>query len=313
MLTDSLVKEELHTLLESGIGDSFVSALLSFGGELGRDEKGYYLLYATQDDLLALAFANYVKNGYAYAVEVGMLQPRDKRRNKLFTVEVRGRHALQLLSDLGKVKLLNGAVVSMDNGVKSRISSQKAAAEYVRAAYLSVGSICRASNGVRLDFVFELSDYADAFASLLLQHGIEMKKREKNGKYYLSTRKAQVISDLLALIGASKSVLEVQDKILISEVRNTILRAELLNAANLDKAMIAAVKQYNDVNYLKKKKRLPMLPPELRTVAEARLAHPDLSLEALRALLSEPISKSGLYHRFEKIAEIVERMKEEEE
>ena len=313
MLTDSLVKEELHALSEENVGDAFVSALLTFGGELGRDEKGYYLLYSTQDDLLALAFAKYVKSGYGYAVEVGMIQPTDKRRNKVFTVEVRGRYALNILSDLGKVKLADGVVVSMDNGVKSRISSHKDAVEYVRAAYLSVGNVCRAGDGVRMTFAFEMEDYADAFSTLLSHYDIEMKKREKAGKYDLSTRKAQVVSDLLALIGASKSVLAVQDSMVTKEARNSIRRAEQLNAANLDKAMIAAVKQYNDVIYLRDKNRLFLLPPELKSVAETRLSNPDLSLEALRKALPEHISKSGLYHRFEKIAEIVERMKEEEE
>ena len=313
MLTDMMAKEELHSLLEGGIGDAFVSALLTFGGELGRDEKGYYLLVTTQDDLVALAFAQYVKDGYSYAVEVGMIQPPDKRRNKIYSVEVRGRRALELLSDLGKVKLLNVAVVSMDNGVKSRISSHKDAAEYVIAAYLSVGSISRAGKGVRVTFSFEIEDYADAFAALLLHYGIALNKSEKAGKYFLSTRSAQIISDLFALVGASKCALAMQDKIITSEVKNNIRRAELLNAANLDKAMIAAVKQYNDVKYLQSRKRLALLPPELRVVAEARLKNPDLSLEALRQSLPENISKSGLYHRFEKIAEIVRRMKEEEE
>jgi len=313
MLTDSIAKEELHSLCESGIGDAFVSALLTFDGELGRDEKGYYLFFSTRDDFIALAFARYVKEGYAYAVEVGMIQPPDKRRNKIYTVEVRGRRALDLLADLGKVKLLNGDVVSVDNGVKSRISSHKDVAEYIAAAYLSVGSISRAGDGVRVSFEFELEDYADAFASLLLHNGIELKKSEKAGKYFLSTRKAQVISDLFALIGASKCALAMQDKIVTSEAKNNIRRAELLNAANLDKAMIAAVKQYNDVKYLESKKRLSLLPPELRVVADSRLENPDLSLDALRKVLPENISKSGLYHRFEKIADIVRRMKEDEE
>ena len=309
MLTDMMAKEELHSLLEGGIGDAFVSALLTFGGELGRDEKGYYLLVTTQDDLdrVRVAVFHVLREG-----EVGMIQPPDKRRNKIYSVEVRGRRALELLSDLGKVKLLNGAVVSMDNGVKSRISSHKDAAEYVIAAYLSVGSISRAGKGVRVTFSFEIEDYADAFAALLLHYGIALNKSEKAGKYFLSTRSAQIISDLFALVGASKCALAMQDKIITSEAKNNIRRAELLNAANLDKAMIAAVKQYNDVKYLQSRKRLTLLPPELRVVAEARLKNPDLSLEALRQSLPENISKSGLYHRFEKIAEIVRRMKEEE-
>jgi len=312
MLNDQMVKDELYSLGESGIGDACASALLTFGGELGKDEKGYYLLYSTHDYRLALSFAKYVKEGYFYSVEVGMIQPKDKRRNKLFSVEVRGRYALEILSDLGKVKVSAGVPVSLDNGVRSRISSRKDAAEYARGVFLSIGSLSRAAGGVRVTLSFDIEDYADAFAALLSHYEIEMKKQVKDGKYCLSARKSQVISDFFALIGASKSVLAMQDMIVTSEAKNNIRRASQLGVANLDKAMIAAVKQYNDMCYLRDKKQLSLLPPELRSVAEARLANPDLSLDALREVLSEHISKSGLYHRFEKLTELVKRLKEDE-
>ena len=147
----------------------------------------------------------------------------------------------------------------------------------------------------------------------LLRQEIEMKKQEKDGKYFLSTRKAQAISDLFALIGATKSVLSMQDMIVKSEARNKIRRAEQLNVANLDKSMIAAVKQYNDVLLIKERRSFLTLPSELASVAEARLANPDLSLEALRESLPEPISNSGLYHRFEKLAEIANEIREKDE
>ncbi len=313
MLTDQAVKDELHSLAEGGVGDGYVAALLTFGGELGRDDKGYYLFYSTPDYRLALEFAEYVKKEYSYAVEVGMIRPKDKRRHKLFSVEVRGRYALSILTDLGKVKAQNGVVLSLDNGVRSRISSQKEASEYARGVFLSVGSISRAAGSLRVTLTFELEDAADAFSQFLLRQGIEMKKQEKDGKFCLSTRKAQAISDLFALIGATKSVLSMQDMIVKSEARNKILRAEQLNVANLDKSMVAAVKQYNDVRLIKERRSFLGLPCELVSVAEARLANPELSLDALREILPEPISKSGLYHRFEKLAEIANEIRGKEE
>jgi len=314
MLTDKAIKDELHSLVETeGVTDAYVSALLTFGGELGRDEKGYYLYYATHDYLLALELARYIKEGYSYAVEVGMSQPKDKRRNKFFTVEVHGRQATEMLSALGKVTVTLGKISAVDNGVKSKISSAKEAAEYARGVYLSVGSASRASGGLRVALAFDLADYRDAFSEFLTRHGVEMNRSEKDGKFYLNSRKGQVISDFFALIGASKSALAVLDKVVKSEAKSKIQRASQLNVANLDKAMVAAIKQYNDVLLIKEKTSFYGLPPELKTVAEARLQNAEASLDVLREILPEKISKSGLYHRFEKLAEIAGSLREKKE
>ncbi len=311
MVTDEAVKEELFALGEGEKGDDFVCAILSFGGELGRDERGYYLFYATSDYRLALLLSSYLKRAYDFNGEIGITRPEDKRRKRLFTLSVRGRTALSLLSDLKKIRVSGGEITLLDSGLKRNVAYVSDPSAYVRGVYLSCGSLSRASGSIRLTLAFDIEEYADDFHSFLESEGIGFSKQEKNGKFYLNSRKGQSISDFFALAGASKTVLAVQDKLVLTEVKNKIQRASNLSAANMDKSMSAAVKQYNDAIYLKEHTSFYGVPEELTSVAKARIEHRDASLDELRELLPEKISKSGLYHRFEKIGEMVNALREE--
>ena len=313
MVTDQSVKEELFALCEEDLGDDFVQAILSFGGELGKDERGYYLFYSTHDYRLALAFSSYLKRAYSYDGEIGITAPEDKRRKRYFTVSVRSRTALSLLADLKKIRVSGGAITLLDSGLKSNIAYVSDPAAYVRGVFLSCGSLSRASGAMRLTFVFDLEEYADEFRAFLEGEEIVLSKSERDGKFCLTSRRAQAISDFFALAGANKTVLAVQDKLVLTEVKTKIQRASNLSAANMDKAMSAAVKQYNDALYLKEHTSFYGVPEELASVAKARLEYKDASLEELREKLPEKISKSGLYHRFEKIGEMVNALREEED
>ena len=312
MLTDRELKEELHALSEAGVGDGFVSALLTFGGSLGRDEKGYYLSYVTHDYRLAWEFATYLGTRCGYHAEVGIVDPKDKRKNRAYSVELRGRGAIDLLSALGKVKTADGKILSCDLGVKSRLSSRKELAEYVRGVYLSIGGMTRAADGLRLEMTFELESDADAFLALLERSDILFGKSTKGDRYTVATRKGQTISDFVALMGASKSVFVLQDMIIKKYMDSKTARAGNLLLANTDKSVSAAIRQYEDAVTLRDGTGgFVGVPKEIREVAEARIESPDISIEELATKLSERITKSGLYHRLQKMHDLAEKIREE--
>ena len=312
MLTDREVKEELHALADAGVGDGYVSALLTFGGCLCRDEKGEYVSYSSHDYRLAWELASYLADRYRYHAEVSIVDPDDKRRNRVYTVEIRGRIAPELLSDLGKAKLIGGKIASLDLGVKSRLIGQKDLQEYVRGVYLSVGSISRAAEGLRLELTFELETDADAFSALLQKEGITLGKTEKTGRYVLATRKGETISDFLIKTGASKSVFVLQDMLVKKIMESKTARAGNLLLANTDKSVSAAIRQYEDAVTIRDGTGgFIGVPKEIREVAEARIERPDASIAELVADLPGKITKSGLYHRLQKMHDLAEKIREE--
>jgi DNA-binding protein WhiA len=73
--------------------------------------------------------------------------------------------------------------------------------------------------------------------------------------------------------------------------------------ANLDKAATASAEVREAIMSIKKHKDYSKLPEELRETAELRLENPSLTLEELRFIHPKPISKSGLYHRLQRIVD----------
>ena len=53
------------------------------------------------------------------------------------------------------------------------------------------------------------------------------------------------------------------------------------------------------------------LSPELRALAELRIENPHLSLSEIAELLEKPIGRSGVNHRFRRIAVIAEQYRKE--
>lgn len=90
----------------------------------------------------------------------------------------------------------------------------------------------------------------------------------------------------------------------IKDTRNNINRIVNCETANLNKTINAAVKQIEDIKKLKKNKKFKDLPDKLKELAELRLKNPDMSYEELGKMLTEPIGKSGVSHRLDKISKI---------
>ena len=78
--------------------------------------------------------------------------------------------------------------------------------------------------------------------------------------------------------------------------------------ANISKTVGAAVRQMEDILYIRDKKGLESLPDNLREIALLRLEYPDASLKELGTYLSPPVGKSGVNHRLRRISEIAAEM-----
>ena len=67
------------------------------------------------------------------------------------------------------------------------------------------------------------------------------------------------------------------------------------------------------INLIKETIGIESLEESLQELCLIRLANPDEPLEKLRQLYSEPVSKSGINHRFSKILKIADQIKNNKE
>ena len=78
--------------------------------------------------------------------------------------------------------------------------------------------------------------------------------------------------------------------------------------ANINKTVSAAVKQLEDIQYIKDTVGFEKLSEGLLEVALMRLQYPEATLKELGSLLTTPVGKSGVNHRLRKLSEIADKL-----
>ena len=167
------------------------------------------------------------------------------------------------------------------------------------------------SKGYNLEFVLRDEHSANVVTALLQEHSFELKKIKRQNNFVVYTKNSNIISDLLVLLGATYAALDIQNSLAIREMRNNVNRQNNCFESNLDKTLDASALQLNAINYIIENYTIDYLNENLREVALARIANPDLSLNDLRTLLGNKISRAGIKYRLDKIIEIYNKLKGE--
>ena len=180
---------------------------------------------------------------------------------------------------------------------------------YIREAFIKSGSMNDPNKKYHLQIMFKEKAKAEEMQTLLNNFNIHAKIIKKEKDYMLYLKDGEEISELLALVGANKSVIKFEEVRVIKETRNDINRLVNCETANLNKTINASVKQIEDINKIKKAGKFNELPETLKEIAEVRINNPEMSLIELGKLLDKPIGKSGVNHRLKKLSQISEELK----
>lgn len=180
---------------------------------------------------------------------------------------------------------------------------------YLRGAFLCVGSISDPQKGYHLEFVCDHETQALQIQEVL--HGFELEARiVRRKKYYVVYLKEGAgIVDLLNVMGAHLSLMNLENLRIEKEMRNSINRQVNCETANITKTVNAASKQIEDIQLIQKCIGLSGLSDNLREMALVRLSHPESSLQELGGYLNPPVGKSGVNHRLRKLSEMADKIR----
>ena len=179
----------------------------------------------------------------------------------------------------------------------------------VKGAFLGAGSITDPNKQYHLEIIFREKNNAEYILNICNGFGVNLKLLENRNEFFAYIKDAEEISKFLALLGANRGVLEFEDVRIKKEVKNNVNRLVNCETANINKIVNAAVNQVNDIKIIQKFKKFDELPDYLKEIAIVRLENPDVSLKVLGEMLDNPIGKSGVNHRLQKIHEIAEELR----
>ena len=179
---------------------------------------------------------------------------------------------------------------------------------FIRGAFLAAGSISDPNKGYHFEIVCNQSAQADIIKKCMNTFDVEAKMVKRNGKFVVYLKEGAQIVEILRVMEAAHSVMELENIRVVKEVRGTINRKVNCETANIGKTVNAAVRQIENINLIDEKMGIENLPAQLQEIAKIRLAYPDTPLADLGQLLDPPIGKSGVNHRFKKLAAIASEL-----
>lgn len=184
---------------------------------------------------------------------------------------------------------------------------------YLRGAFIADGFINDPNKGYHFEILAESQDYTKLLTYLLSLYNITPKCSVRKKHYILYLKDADAICDVLNILGAHKSMMDMANARILRNVRNSINRRNNCDTANITKAVNAAGKQIEDILLIQNTVGLDALPDSLKQMAEVRLENPESSFTELGNLLNPPVGKSGVNHRLRKLSEYAESVRSERE
>jgi DNA-binding protein WhiA len=181
---------------------------------------------------------------------------------------------------------------------------------FLAGVFLICGSVIDPNKEYHLEFVTPSALLCSDLNQILETFGVTGHEIVRKKSYVLYMKDSECIEDTLTFMGAQQCTLSLMNIKIHKDMRNKANRVRNCDAANIDKVVSAAMKQTEDIRLLMACGQLDNLSPELREVALLRLENPELSLKEIGELLTVPIGRSGVNHRFQKIAALAKELRE---
>lgn len=184
---------------------------------------------------------------------------------------------------------------------------------FVKSAFMVCGGIANPEIEYHIEIAAPTEEFADIVVKNLNYYEIQAKKLYRKAKFVVYLKKCDDVCDMLTLMGANQSVLEMQNVRIRKDVSNKVNRQMNCDSSNINRVMEAALSQIEDIRYIEQEIGLEKLPPQLQEIAEARVNNAATSLAGLGEMLTPPIGKSGVNARLKRIGEIARKLRSGED
>lgn len=215
----------------------------------------------------------------------------------------------QILRETGMLLIKEGNNYFSD-GIYSGIVRTKCCKKaYLRGVFMGAGTMSDPEKGYDLEFVLNSETMAQDLRRLINSFvDLSCKVVKRGKKYVVYMKKADYISDTLAIMGASNQVFSMEETRIKKAMVNSAKRSVNCDNANMDRTIEASIKQAAAIKKIDEKIGMSALPDKLREVAELRLENPDISIASLGEMCDPPLKKSGINNRIKKLEEIAAKL-----
>jgi len=297
------VREELARIVPHRACDqrAELSALFHSAGSLHLRAGGDWALHLDLGSGAAARRAFALLRQSGIRSEIRTYRRRAFDRATRYQLHVAGdTHALRVLGTAGVIDKRHAPLERPPRRVVGRACCRAA---YLRGAFLGGGSLSVARSPH-----LELRTASRGSATFLREvagaDGVELAVAERSTHAIAYAKSWEGIESVLALMGASETVLALEERAVVAETSARANRLANADHANLVRTSRSAQHQLEAVEQLRADDRLAQLPYALREAAELRLRHPGDSLRELAARTDPPATKAAVHRRLRRVEEL---------
>lgn len=202
----------------------------------------------------------------------------------------------------------DGTICENDGTLPAEFVKGTAGRAYLREMFLCTGFMNDPKKRYHLEFRCFSQPQADQLREVLGEQGIHAGLTLRKKYFVVYLKDSEDIVRLLQLMGASVSLMAMENVRIYKEVRNNVNRRVNCETANIGKTVESAARQLEDIRLLRDKGILQELPAQIREAAALREEYPGASLSELGELADPPVGRSGMNHRMRKIASLAQKV-----
>lgn len=285
------IKEELSKISNLANKDVVKAELIGYLITNNVNVKNNKIKYSTESEYNINRFAKLLNN-------VNISKYKIDIQGKVYSISINEK------IDLKEIDYKDNKIVLTDEFIQF-CNTEVLEKALIRGCFLGSGSINNPERIYHLEIILNCEKSVENTLHILQKYDIKMKKL--NNTLYL--KDGEEISKFLAFIGANSAVLKFEEIRVIRDMRNNVNRLVNCETANLNKTINAALKQIEDIKFIKKMKRFKELPENVQEVADLRLEYPEISLVELGKMLSNPVGKSGVNYRLKIISNFADELR----
>lgn len=234
----------------------------------------------------------------AFGLEFDRLPGQDEQKN-IFQITDEEK-LIRIIDDLG-FDHRQSPVLHINFGI---LEEECCRAAFLRGVFLSGGSVADPTKRYHLELATSHTQASRELQALLTDMGHKPKQVSRGGYQVTYFKNSDQIEDLMTVMGAPLSAMELMNAKAEKELRNGVNRRVNCEAANLDKAVDAAQEQLEAIRRLYELDRVETLTPQLKETIILRETFPELTLSQLAGEFDPPVTKSCLNHRLRKLVEL---------
>lgn len=291
-----------------------IAAILSMCGNVVIDSRERFSIKIHTENI-AVARKCFTLIEKTFNIEAETASRRNLTRGStIYSVAVRNHVDAVRILQAAKLLDADGEVLEEMSVVKNIVVQQLCCMRaFLRGAFLAAGSMSDPEKSYHFEIVCATQEKAQQLQAMMMNFNVDPKIVLRKKTYVVYLKEGSQIVDMLNVMEAHISLMELENVRILKEMRNSVNRIVNCETANINKTVSASVKQVEDIKYIRDTIGLDELTESLREMALVRLAHPQATLKELGTLLASPVGKSGVNHRLRKLGEIADRARENKE